>query len=344
MQYNSYNIDTLACCCQQIINFIEETIRMQVWIFLFSILTLIYSYDVFATNTVTKHNICNKQSTIQTKRFPAFTNIFIEGNINVNLINNSCVPYQIKLQGNRSDLAQINTAVNKKILYISLGKGYPHNGALVVTICTKHLNAFNYRGRGSVIGKNIYSKTLKELTLNNAGRTILSGNFAVRKLTIAGGGYAEINGISGPHLQLSIIDSNRVQLTGVININQLNLAKKARLTMYWIKSNALIIRAQERAFMQLAGVVGKLDVELCNFAHFNGRYLRSNTAFIKTHDRSIADIAVVSHQHTLATDTSDIYFYNLPGMRTDFMAYDGSVLDMRDLSFPDVQEYDIYNK
>ena len=87
-----------------------------------------------------------------------------------------------------------------------------------------------------------------------------------------------------------------------------------------------------------------MEVELWNHADFNGRYLRASRAFVKTHDNSVAKISAVRRQHTLASDASDIYFYNLPEMRTDFMAYDGAVLDMRDWNLLCEQEYTIYNK
>ena len=45
-----------------------------------------------------------------------------------------------------------------------------------------------------------------------------------------------------------------------------------------------------------------------------------------------------------ATENSDIRFYNLPNTKADFMAANGSVLDMRNLSWPVFEEYTPYNK
>jgi hypothetical protein len=93
-----------------------------------------------------------------------------------------------------------------------------------------------------------------------------------------------------------------------------------------------------------AGAVDVLDAELWDESRFNGRYLRGQRVFVKTHQRSVAEIAAVKRQHSLASDTSDIRFYNLSTMRADFMAFDGAVLDMRDLGLPYTQEYNPYNK
>ena len=116
------------------------------------------------------------------------------------------------------------------------------------------------------------------------------------------------------------------------------------LSMYWIKSKMLIVRGRGAAFIQLAGVADRLDVELWGKAQFHGRYLRANNAFVKTHNQSLAEIAAVNKQHTLASDNSDIHFFNIPSMKTDFMAFNGAVLDMRDWNMPLMQEYNQYNK
>ena len=107
------------------------------------------------------------------------------------------------------------------------------------------------------------------------------------------------------------------------------LVKDGRLSLYWVKSRELTIRARGKSFIQLAGVVDKLDVELWGQAHFGGRYLRAMRSFVKTHNQSVAEISAVKRQHTLASDTSDIHFYNIPTMKADFMANNGAVLDMR---------------
>ncbi|CEK12085.1 GIN domain-containing protein [Legionella hackeliae] len=279
---------------------------------------------------------------LQYRQLPAFNQVTIEGNVNVSLHTGYKHP-QLILHGDPTDLLQVQTAVSGSSLSISVGKGYPRCGPITAEIRGRYLNAFTYHGAGTITGNNLHSRVL-DLSIENPGRTTLGGSIFVRRLAISGGGYTQISGISSQNLQLSIEDKSRVHLSGTVNITRLNLDNDAWVAMYWIKSNALIIRAKGQSFMQLAGVVGKLDVELWDKAHFNGRYLRAGRAFVKTHDKSVADIAAVRRQHTLATDASDIYFYNIPSMKTDFMAFNGAVLDMRDWDLFDMQEYDRYNK
>ena len=103
------------------------------------------------------------------------------------------------------------------------------------------------------------------------------------------------------------------------------------------------MRERGNAFVQLAGIADRLDVELWGNARFRGRYLRANTLFVKTHDSSLAEVSAVKRQHTLASGSSDIHFYNIPQLKTDLMAFNGAVLDMRDWNNPWTQEYNQYN-
>jgi len=182
------------------------------------------------------------------------------------------------------------------------------------------------------------------LVIDNQGSTTLKGTLGVRKLQLSGAGAVEINGINSPALQVKLTGKSHVKLGGFANLSSLDLNNDSWVSMYWVKSKALTIRGHGRTFIQLAGIAEHLDVELWDNAHFNGRYLRAERSFVKTHGKSVAEIAAVKRQHTLATDTSDILFYNIPVMKADFMAYNGAVLDMRDLSQPFIQEYDQYNK
>ncbi|WED43049.1 GIN domain-containing protein [Legionella cardiaca] len=303
-------------------------------------------FIILLTSSCNKHHAVIvppvAKKALQQRQLPAFNQVVAEGNINVSLHTGYAHP-QLILHGNTLDLMQVQTEVSNNSLLIHVGKGYPRYGAITAEVRGRYLNAFTYRGAGTITGNNLRSSLL-DLTIDNPGRTTLGGQIFLRKLAVSGGGYTQISGVYGQYLQLSIEDKSRVQLSGTMNITKLDLDGNAWLAMYWVKSNALIIRAKDNAFIQLAGVVGKLDVELWDSAHFNGRYLRADRAFVKTHNKAIADVAAVKRQHTLATDASDIYFYNIPTMKTDFMAYNGSVLDMRDLNVAFIQEYDRYNK
>ncbi len=275
----------------------------------------------------------------QQRPAPMFNGLQIKGNMSVRLSTGCAKPHVI-LKGDPRDFDNVKTYVSNGTYQILPGKGYP-KCHMHVDVCTKYLNYFRFQGNGE-INATINSSAL-DVFLQNSGTTRMSGSLGIRRLEIKGDGFVQINGIKSQNLQLKITGKPRVQLVGMANISSIDLNSDAILSLYWVKSQQLIIREKGRSVIQLAGVVDKLDVELWDAARFRGRYLRANTAFVKTHDNSVAEMSAVKRQHTLALDTSDIQFFNIPSLKTDFMANNGAVLDMRDWNNPFMQEYDQYN-
>lgn len=282
------------------------------------------------------------QSITQTRATAAFTRVKVDGNIDVTLYTGDRHP-RVVLHSDPRNMPDIKTNVSDGLLQISLGKGYPHFGRVKAEIHTHYLSSFSYHGSGVILGNNIQSGKL-DLSINNKGKTLIQGKIGLNKLAVAGSGSTVINGITGHMCQITLKGKQHVQLAGVIGMTELNMDGKGWLSTYWLKSSELKIRAKGDAFIQIAGVAELLDVELWDNAHFNGRYLRGTRVFAKTHGTSVADISVIKTQHTLASDASNIYFYNLPDMKADFMAYNGSVLDMREWDSPTIEEYTRYNR
>lgn len=271
-----------------------------------------------------------------------FNQVDVSGRINVCLHTGYKKP-QLILKGDPRDLAQVHTTVSQNTVYISVGKGFPQFGPLHADIRGQFLNRFKYVGAGTIVGRQLHTSSL-DIDVNNSETMRLAGSIGLRKLTLSGSGSTQINGISRQNLQVHLIGSPRVQLTGFTSLSQLTVDGNGWLSLYWVKSNELTIRAKQGAKIQLAGAVNRLDLQLWGTAQFKGRYLRVQRSFVKTHNKSLAELSSVNHQSTLATDASDIYYYNIPNTRADFMAFNGSVLNMREWSQFDTQDFTRYNK
>lgn len=280
--------------------------------------------------------------TTETRQQPSFNEVRVHGKLNVDLQTGNAKPAVI-LHGDTRDLAALKTIVKNNTLFVKFKDGYPRFGAVTAKIQSMHLNAFTYKGYGTISGNNLKTGFF-DVNIKNAGEAKLGGSVFLRSVRVSGGGSTQISGINSDSLLVSIADKTNLQLVGVINLSKLNLNGKGQLSMYWVRSNHLIVCGRGQILMQLAGVVDKLEVELWDRAHFKGRYLRAKNVFVKTHGRSIADISAVRHQHTLATDSSNIYFYKVPRTKADFMAFEGSVLDLRDWHRNDLRDFDRYNK
>ncbi|STX52834.1 Protein of uncharacterised function (DUF2807) [Legionella busanensis] len=280
--------------------------------------------------------------TTQTRILPAFNDVFVQGKMNVSL-HTGYAKSKVILRGDPRDLVQINMSVDNSRLFVSLLDAFPQHGPINIEIRTRHLNTFSYQGIGTITGPHLNSGLL-DLFITNPGKTTLGGNINLGRLEVHGSSYVSINGIKSSNLQLVVTGNPTIQLSGVVNLSNLDLKGDANISLYWIKSDWLTIRGRGHSVIQLAGIVNKLDLELWGYAHFKGRYLRAKRLFAKTHQHAVAELLAIKRQHTLATDASDIYFYEIPDMKTDFMAFDGAVLDMRDLNSPFVEEYTRYNK
>lgn len=236
---------------------------------------------------------------------------------------------QVILKGHPQDIAHVVTRLDGTQLSVIVETGYPKMGRIDADIQTQSLSQIDYKGSGRLSAPALNAPSLN-LFIDNSNETSLNGHIGLRHLKVSGPGKVFINGIQSPYLTLDLSKKARVQLAGVINTSQIELKGHAWLSMYWVKSRYLTLRAQDDSFVQLAGAVDTLDACISGKAQFNGRYLRALRSFVKTSDQSIAKINAVKSQHSFATGRSDIYHYDTAMMRSDFMAENGAVLDMRD--------------
>lgn len=275
------------------------------------------------------------------KQVSEFNQVDIEGRINVSLHSGYKKP-QLILRGDARDLPYVKVEVHQGTLFLSVGGGYPHFGEISADISTRYLNKIKYIGAGVVRGMKLNSNYLT-VVVDNKGTTQLGGHLGLRQLFVNDGDLVEITGISSPYLELHLRNNPKVKLSGLANLAKLDMDGTGYLSLYWVKSKNLTINARRGSYIQLAGMVNRLDLELWGRSQFKGRYLRVQRVFVKTHGHSVAEIAAVHHQSTLATDASDIHFYNLSTTRADFMGFNGAVLDMRDWNDPYYDDYTKYN-
>lgn len=264
----------------------------------------------------------------QVRTVAAFDRLVMHGALNATL-HTGFRQSKVILKGDPQDLAHVVTRLEQGRLMIMLQSGYPKKGRIDADIQTHGLSQIDYQGSGRLVAPALNTSSLA-LSIQNSAETSLTGHIGLRQLKVTGPGKVFINGIQSPYLALDLSKKARVQLVGVINTSNINLKGHAWLSMYWLKSRYLTLHAQDDSFVQLAGAVDTLDACLTNKAQFNGRYLRAQRAFVKTADESIAKINAVKRQHSFASGQSDIYYYNKADMPSNFMAGNGTVLDMRD--------------
>ncbi len=281
---------------------------------------------------------------------PAFTQVYIQGPFNVRLHTNKNQKPSLKIESEKTDLPHIQSYVKRGVLYVSNGPRKAHIGTrqlrmkeATLEINVPVLHGFTYNGEGEITAHQIHSSLL-DIWINNSKTSTWDGKINLRRLTVLGDGEFKMTGIHSRNLWVKLMGAPKVTLKGEANLRRLDIEGRGVLRLYWIKSADLIIRLKGYAQLTLAGTVKRLDGVFSDHSHFNGRYLRVQEAFVKTNGEAVSDISVVGTQHALARDRSDIYYYNLPGLRVDFMARNGSVLDMRPEALKAVQPHTTYDR
>lgn len=278
----------------------------------------------------------------QTRTLGDFNRVSVQGPVHLDLHTGYKKPYVI-LSGEAATLAGVKTEVKNHTLFITVSGRQLPSGAVRADVRGHYLNAIDYKGSGDIRGKQLKTSLL-DVKLANTGTTQLGGSIGLHHLEVTDSGFTQITGISSRDLDIKFKGNPKVQLTGQAAIHALDINGSGWLSMYWVKSDHLKVRAKKAAKIQLAGTVNRLEVELWGKSQFKGRYLRAQRSFVKTYGHSIAEISSVNHQSSLASNASDIYYYNLPGTRADFMADNGSVLDMRERHQDERKDYTRYNK
>jgi len=285
--------------------------------------------------------------TTQQRTFAPFTRLRIDGSVDVTLHNASRA--SITIQGSKFDIDALKICEKDGFLRINMGLGYPHGGHIHIDVYTPKLTTFIYRGTGTIQANPLRTPTL-DLDIKNNGKTTLKGAFYIRNVILRGNSDVFLEHphypktlTNQPRVSIKMSQKSHLRMVGFIRLYKLTLLNDSVISAYWIDSDDLQVCAKDHAYVQLGGAVDRLEVNLTGEARFNGRYLRSKRVFAKTFGHSTAQINAVKQQHTLASDDSNIYYYNIPDAKADFMAYQGAVLDRREWGLF-MQEFNKYNK
>lgn len=267
-------------------------------------------------------------STVIAENMQEFTKVNIEGKIDVNIHTGNNF-HKIVFHGVEPDIKSTERNVKYGELYIKLGKNLPKYGYMKVDIYMRKMTAFTYNGSGNIFASGIASNCI-DINIDNDKNATIGGSFGLGNAKFSNVGYYQIQGVHGCTTNLIIKDKAKVRITGYSNLANLNMGDDSELNLYWVKSKSIKIKLKDNARVQLSGVTEAFNDEQWDKSRLDGRHLMSQISFVKTHDYSEAYISVVRNQHTLAKDRSNIYYYFLPENHADFMAKNGSVLDMRE--------------
>lgn len=259
---------------------------------------------------------------------PTFTGIEADGAFDITLIQGNEKPY-VKLSGYRQMVDAIQPIVTDEMLHIH-AKSVPIQDAtrVKVEVHMPYVNRIRYTGHATVSGQGIKSALL-DIDVDGDGHVDLDGRLAVRNLAADGTAHVKLRGVDSNNLNIHLGDAAVLDIDGKARLRKLDVSGRSVLHMQWIDSPELIVQTRDMAQVKLAGAAKLLRAEAWDRSVIDAKYLRAERAFVKTYNTALAELNVSETQGTLASNESNIYFYNDADLHADFMAHEGSVLDMQ---------------
>lgn len=259
-----------------------------------------------------------------------FTQVDVDGNINLN-IHTGARRAWFSIHGDTRDLGEIDWKVKNKTktLKVYLDGRYPKHGPITMDVGLKQFTGLQYDGDGNVTGRRLRAKQLN-IQIKNSKNTLttLEGRMNLQQVVLRGQGRVLLRDTASRRLHVTMFGRVKALILGTAALKTVDMNMHSFLNVKRVRTKILRVKMGEHSFARLAGTVSWMTADLNGNARFNGRKLRATEAFVKTHDSAVARIYVLEKQHTLATDQSNIYYYNTPTYKTDFMGKNGAVLNL----------------
>jgi hypothetical protein len=268
---------------------------------------------------------------IVSKQFSAqpFHAIDINGPINIQ-ISSGQARYTMQLLGDQESLRHVYAAVKNGTLYLSLQPNYvlSKDSQLAAKVDLPFLDQLRYTGTGDVNAVNL-SGVLNAIVNGNGTIVLLGKNLNLHNLSVAGESNVHILGIDSNLLNVQDTGSGKVNLGGTMVLQNVLYNGTGPLSIYWVNSSHVNVTGNGQGRIFLAGIANMLDATLSHRTYLDAKYLHARRAFINTHDISRADVWTKCSLSTLATDASNIYYYNDPALSTgSYMGPPGAVIRM----------------
>jgi hypothetical protein len=133
----------------------------------------------------------------------------------------------------------------------------------------------------------------------------------------------------GPLYVMNLRGDATVSFHGSNKLMKLATNNNINVTHLYNYSSQFTIEQRDKSAINLFGSTKILNSELWNSSYLNAKNFRTIRSFVKTHDHATAYINSTLRQHALASNASDIYYEKNPEIKSEFMGFNGSVLQLR---------------
>lgn len=183
----------------------------------------------------------------------------------------------------------VNAYVDAGVLHLEVeDSAAPLASPIHVTVSTPYINSLNLSGNSSLIAHNIRTQGLF-INAHNHSYVLLTGYVDVNKIIVDGDSYVSVR---------------------------------------WVNSDELTVRARQNGRIFIAGVARVLKARLYDCSHLGARYLRAPTVLVQTWNNSSASVLATYSLSAFANDQSNIYYYKTSPSYLEYTQFSGNVLPM----------------
>ena len=300
--------------------------------FLFSLITFPASAQICSTNKILS-SANHSSLTTRPVVTPPFHTLRVDGPINIAMKNDE-VESPVLIVGDVDNVSHVRVDVLNNCLRLRMDAHYrtKPESRLTVYVNTAQVEKLIYNGNGSVSGNNL-DRAPSTIISSGSGSIKLQGkNLAICQITASEQSYIDINGLQTSQLTIKQTGDSHIVLRGNIVLQEVNSSGNSTLDIYWVNSTYVNVRASDRSYIKLAGIADLLDVRLSQRAFLDAKNLRAEKGFINTTSNARADVSLQKVLGALASDFSDIYYYQDSYYVGGYMRDAGAVFRMNGIA------------
>ena len=273
--------------------------------------------------------------TTRQQKLTPFTEFEADGWFDIDLIQDT-KHYSVSIQGYNDIIEHVQPVVKDGVLHLHMDRPYgkAEEQQIHVIIRMPTLRHIRYSGDATLRAEKLETGYL-DVDMRRGGDLRLGGRVALHDVRIAGAARLHISDVNSNDLHLFLGGNAQLELDGNIRVTEIVAADDSSLRLNWVDAPMLRATITQHAKVTLAGRVGLLQANVFHEATLDAKYLRADRAFVKTYHNGLAEINTIKSRSTLARHESNIYYYSDSDFEGDFMANDGTVMDMQQMYLVD---------
>lgn len=233
----------------------------------------------------------------------------------------------ISIKGPKQTLQHLSAVIQDNRLKLEIDEDAKVFDNAEVLLETDALDYLVMKGDNNLDMRGLNPKNFY-VDLATTGNVLIEGKkIGLRKLELDGSANIIFRGVSSKALTIESNRADKVAIEGVARLTKLFYGDKSRISVFWVDSPELQIIGSGVGFVRLAGHVSVLEARTYNHATLDAKYLRASKSFVKSYNASNVHLQTIKEQNVLASNGSNVYYYNPSKLRSGFMSESGNVFD-----------------